>query len=239
VSGQPSGVTLDQATSAFGQVLRLDASHAAAPAAAELATAPSATQLAHDLVHAAQGTTSVATMSYEFFTGSAPTSAGMDYLVSPTGGNANNLNSAHYQDFNLENRYINFAVGLGKAGAGAASFQASYGDLDLFGATKQAYATIFGGTPSDAKVHALLDTVVDGHAETRADYFALYGGDGAAGIGTKAAMVGWLLAEAVKADVGAYAQSNDAFLTDVALHNAPFGVDIVGHYDQPGWVFAG
>jgi hypothetical protein len=196
-------------------------------------------QAVADVVHAAQATTSVATMSYEFFTGSAPTSAGMDYLVSPTGGNANNLNAAYYQDFNLENRYINFAVNLGKAGAGAAAFQASYGGLDLFGATKQAYATIFGAAPSDAKVHALLDPIVDGHAETRADYFAALGGDGTNGLGTKAAMVGWLLAEAEKADVGTYAQSNDAFLTDVALHNAPFGVDFVGHYAQAGWVFAG
>ncbi|HZZ31633.1 MAG TPA: hypothetical protein VFE10_06525 [Phenylobacterium sp.] len=46
-----------------------------------------------------------------------------------------------------------------------------------------------------------------------------------------------MLAEAEKADVGTYALSNDAFLTDVALHNAPFGVDLVGHYAQPGFVF--
>ena len=43
-------------------------------------------------------------------------------------------------------------------------------------------------------------------------------------------MVGWLLSEAVKADIGTYATANDAFLTDVGLHNAPFGVDIVGVY---------
>ncbi|HZZ31140.1 MAG TPA: alkaline metalloproteinase, partial [Phenylobacterium sp.] len=91
----------------------------------------------------------------------------------------------------------------------------------------------------DTKLHALLDptTVLNGQTFSRADYFAYYGGDGANGLGTKAAMVGWLLAEAEKADLGTYALSNDAFLTDVALHNAPFGVDLVGHYAQPGFVF--
>jgi serralysin len=163
----------------------------------------------------------------------------MDYLISPVGPNPNNLNSPYYQSFSLENRYINFAVNLGKVGAGNAGFTASYGALSLFDATRQAYLTIFGSTPSDTKLHALLDptTVLNGQTFTRADYFAYYGQDGSNGIGTKAAMVGWLLAEAVKADVGTYALSNDAFLTDVALHNAPFGVDLVGHYAQPSFVY--
>ena len=163
----------------------------------------------------------------------------MDYLVSPTGPNPNNLNSAYYQSFSLENRYINFAVDLGKLGAGEASFSATYGALSLFDATRLAYTTIFGGTPSDTKIDSLLDptTLLNGVTYTRADYFALYGGDGPNGLGTKAAMVGWLLAEAEKADVGTYALSNDAFLTDVALNNAPFGVDLVGHYSQPSFVF--
>ena len=72
---------------------------------------------------------------------------------------------------------------------------------------------------------------------SRPDDFACCGADGPNGLGTKAAMVGWLFAEAEKADVGTYALSNDAFLTDVALHNAPFGVDLVGHYGQPSFVF--
>jgi serralysin len=163
----------------------------------------------------------------------------MDFLVSPTGPNANNLNSAYYQSFSLENRYINFAVNLGKVGEGKTAFTAAYGALSLFEATRTAYAKIFGEAPSDTKLHALLDptTVLNGQTFTRADYFAYYGGDGANGIGTKAAMVGYLLAEAVKADVGTFALSNDAFLADVALHNAAFGVDLVGQYSQPSFVF--
>lgn len=188
---------------------------------------------------AARQTSSVATLAYEFFTGKAPSAGGMDYLVSPTGPNANNLNAAYYQDFSLENRYINFAVNLGKIGDGNANFTTKFGGLTIFEATRTAYATIFGEAPSDAKLHAILDptTVLNGQTFTRSDYFAYYGQDGVNGIGTKAAMVGYLLAEAVKADVGTYAKSNDAFLTDVALNNAPFGVDLVGVYSQPSFVF--
>ena len=80
-------------------------------------------------VQAADSTTSVATLAYEFFTGKIPGAAGLDYLVSPTGGNANNLNSTYYQTFNLENRYINFAVNLGKLGEGKDPFLAKYGGL--------------------------------------------------------------------------------------------------------------
>jgi serralysin len=177
---------------------------------------------------AAKTTTAVATLSYEFFTGKVPTEAGVDYLVSPTGPNANNLNSTYYQSFNLENRYINFAVNLGKNGEGQAAFAAKYGALSLVEATATAYQTIFGGAPSDAKVHALIDS--------RVDYFAAYGGDGPAGIGTKAAMVGWLLAEAVKADVGTYAKVGDAFMADLT-DGAAFAVDIVGVYNHPEYSY--
>ncbi len=191
------------------------------------------------IVRAASDSSSVATLAYQFFTGHVPSAGGMDYLISPTGQNPNNLNSLYYQKFSLENRYINFAVNLGKVGEGNAAFTAKYGGLTLFEATRAAYATIFGEAPSDAKLHAILDptTVLNGVTFTRSDYFAYYGQDGTNGIGAKAAMVGYLLAEAEKADVGVYAKSNDAFLMDVALHNAPFAVDLVGVYNQPGFVF--
>ena len=186
------------------------------------------------VVRAAGASTSVATLAYQFFTGKIPSLAGVDYLVSPTGPNPNNLNSAYYQTFNLENRYINFAVNLGKIGEGAAKFSADYGALSLFEATRKAYGAIFGGTPNDAKVHALIDS--------RVDYFAYYGGDGANGVGTKAAMVGWLLAEAQKADLGVMVRSNDAWLTDLADGMAPFAIDLLdpakGYY-KADFIFGG
>jgi serralysin len=233
-------------STAFSDVTRADpmatANYQLAIKVSQDLTAGAATlsQAVGQIVQSAMGTTSVATEAYQFFTGKIPTQAGIDYLVAPTGPNANNLNSPYYQDFNIENRYINFAVNLGKLGEGAASFQARYGALSLFDATRQAYATIFGATPTDAKLHAILDptVTVNGHSETRADYFAEYGGDGLNGIGTKAAMAGWLMAEGVKADVGMYAKSNDAFLTDLA-DGALFAVDIVGTYGHPEYAFGG
>jgi Ca2+-binding RTX toxin-like protein len=185
------------------------------------------------IIAGAGATTSVASLSYQFFTGKIPTEAGIDYLVSPTGPNPNNLNSAYYQSFNLENRYINFAVNLGKIGDGNAKFTADYGGLSLFDATKKAYAAIFGGTPTDEKTHALIDT--------RIDYFAYYGGDGANGIGAKAAMVGWLLAEAEKADLGVMVRSNDAWLADLTDGSAPFAINVLDPakgYWRADYIFA-
>ena len=82
-----------------------------------------------------------------------------------------------------------------------------------------------------AKVAALLSGGRDA-------YFASYGQDGLNGIGTKAAMVGWLLAEAEKSDLGLYAKADAAFLTDLA-DGAGYNVDLVGVYGRPDYVFAG
>ncbi|ATC32146.1 VCBS repeat-containing protein [Caulobacter vibrioides] len=188
-----------------------------------------------EIVKTADQTTSVATLSYLFFTGKIPSNLGVDYLVSPTGPNPNNLNSAYYQTFNLENRYINFAVNLGRDGEGKAAFQSAYGSLSLFDATKKAYAHIFGATPTDTKVANLLSGGRDA-------YFAAYGQDGLNGQGTKAAMVGWLLAEAEKADLGVMARANAAWLTDLADGAAPFAIDILAPpngYWKADFVFGG
>ena len=183
-------------------------------------------QVIQHAVQDADATTTVATLSYQFFTGKIPSQGGIDYLVSPTGGNAANLNSAYYQGFSLENRYINFAVNLGKFGDGRAGFEAAYGHKTLADTVKGAYTTIFGSAPTDAKVADLLNP--------RASYFASYGGDGPNGVGTKAAAVGWLLAEAAKADVGVYSRASDAFLADLS-DGATFGVDLIGVYGGVGF----
>ena len=164
----------------------------------------------------------------------------MDFLVAPNGPNPNNLNSPYYQSFSLENRYINFAVNLGKLGEGKDAFTAAFGTKTLFDSTRDAYTKIFGSTPTNAKISALLDPsfVLNGQTLTRAEYFAFYGQDGLNGIGTKAAMVGWLLGEAVKADIGTYAKSNDAFLLDLA-DGAAFSIDLVGTYGKPEFAFVG
>ncbi|WP_181242791.1 hypothetical protein [Caulobacter vibrioides] len=162
--------------------------------------------------------TSVASLSYSFFTGGTPSSVGFDYLISPTGPNPNNLNSSYYATFNVENRFINFAMNLGKVGEGATWFTANYGDMTTRQALIKAYTEIFATVPSDAKVDALLgDQVSNGQGGTfsRQAYFAAFSNDGLEGLGTKAAIVGWLLSVATKEGLGPYAAANDAFLADL------------------------
>jgi Ca2+-binding RTX toxin-like protein len=242
--GGGGGGTVDATiATAISHVLRLDGAHASL--GVDLTNRLNAGQITmQDAVNTvlsnAHQSTAVATLSYEFFTGKIPSEGGIDFLVSPTGPNTNNINSAYYQFFSMENRYMNFAVNLGKVGEGRANFESHFGGLSLFEATRSAYQTIFGEAPSDTKLHALLDPVsnLGGVNYTRAEYFAYYGGDGPNGIGTKAAMVGWLLSEAVKADVGLYAHADDRFLADLADANgATFAVDIVGAYSNAGDVF--
>lgn len=224
---------------AFSAILRAPVSAPSQEAGSKIVTdsllaGASQTKAIGAVIRAAGATTSVASLAYEFFTGKVPGEAGIDYLVSPTGPNANNLNSTYYQSFNLENRYINFAVNLGKVGEAKDAFAAKYGALSFVEATREAYKTIFGAAPTDAKIHAMIDS--------RVDYFAAYGGDGPNGVGTKAAMVGWLLAEAQKADLGVMVRSNDAWLTDLADGSAPFAIDILdpakGYY-KADFIFGG
>jgi len=218
--------TVVRLTNAFDNILRYspasDTDRAYVQGLADKVVSGEQTEAAalKTIVQLADASTAVATTSYAFFTGRTPSEGGMDYLLSPIGPNLANLNSAYYQSFNAENRYINFAVNLGRDGEGRAAFEAEYGGKSLFEATRAAYTKIFGAAPDDAKVHALIDT--------RVDYFGAYG---KTELGTKAAMVGWLLAEAMKADVGMYANASNAYLTDMA-DGAPFAVDLVGSYGR-------
>ncbi|BAT57581.1 S-layer protein [Variibacter gotjawalensis] len=185
------------------------------------------------IVDYADDGTSVANTAYQFFTGKTPTEAGVDYLVnSPDSINATDLNDAYYQHFNLENRAINFGVNLGKLGEGNAKFVADYGGLSLSQTVGKAYQEIFGVAADQNKINAILNDQVqnasgNGTTYARSEYFKYYGGDA---IGTKAALVGWLMTEAVKADVGAYAIANEHFLTDLADGKAQFNVNLIGTY---------
>jgi hypothetical protein len=157
-----------------------------------------------------RSTTSVAALSYGFMTGSSVTGNGLNYLISPTGGNPNNLNSDYYAKFSMENRYINFTVAIAKEPAANMKFVSDFAPLSLSESFKLAYGQIIGQTKTDAELQAIL-------TPERAAYFQAFGGDGANGLGTKAAMVGWLLAEAVKAHTGPWVTALDGFLRDLAL----------------------
>ena len=185
------------------------------------------------LYHLVDGSTSVAEISYAFFTGKTPTQAGLNYLVH-SAVNTTDLNDPYYAQFTTENRYINFANNLATGpGAGAAAFQANYGSLSLADATAQAYAAIFGTTAAADKISAILDAQVSnglGGTETRAQYLADITGGSA--ISQKAAVVGFLLADSVKEGFGLYQQADLHFLQDLAHGTAVFNVDLLAAYTQ-------
>jgi hypothetical protein len=226
----PGANTLVRLTNAFDNILRYspasDADRAYVQGLTDKVVSGQLTEAnaLKAIINLADASAAVATTSYQFFTGKAPGEGGLDFLLSPIGPNPTNLNSEYYAQFNTVNRYINFAVNLGKNGEGKDAFAAKYGALSLFDATREAYKTIFGATPADTKIHALIDS--------RTDYLASYGGDGANGIGTKAAMVGFLLAAAMTEDVGQFAGASNAYFADLA-DGAPFSVDLVGQYGKP------
>ena len=169
----------------------------------------------------AQATTQVAVMSYGFLANLSLGTAGLDYMVAATGANPNNLNSAYYAKFDTVNRYINFAVNLVKYGDGKQSFITEYGANGTSYATFQkAYLKLFGvEKPINDIVDLLSQDVPNGRGGTytRGEYFAELGGDGGNGLGTRAAMVGWLMAAAAQENKGPYVEAMRAYLADVAV----------------------
>jgi RsaA N-terminal domain len=173
------------------------------------------------IMDGAKTTTAVAVMTYGFIADLPLTTGGLDYLVSTTGGNPNNLNGAYYAKFDTTNRYINFAMNLAVQGEGRANFIAAYGEnASPINTFQKAYVKLFGVEKTLDEIQALLsEPVPDGRGGTygRFAYFEAIGGDGSFGIGTRAAMVGWLMAEAMKSGQGPYADAVRAYLNEVAV----------------------
>jgi len=187
-----------------------------------------------DLNKLVQGTTSVAVMTYEFFTGKTPTAAGLEYLLhAPNTVNANDLSDPYYTKFNVDNRYINFAINLASPqGQAHTWFETNYGALNFEQTITKAYKEIFGVTLTNDKMQHLLYDQVGGNM-TRLHYFELFAGSAE---GAKAGIIGWLLAAAVLENTGRYAAANTAFLNDFADGNAQLNVDLVGVYgDGHAW----
>lgn len=190
------------------------------------------------VLDSARATTEVAALSYGFFADLTLGTAGLDYLVSAGGPNPNNLNSAYYQSFNIENRYINFAVNLVKHGEAKQTFLERYGaEATIHETLRKAWQALFGeDKPLGEIVDLLSDEVPDGRGGlyTRGEYFVELGGDGGNGLGTRAAAVGWLLAEAAKAGAGPYVSAVDAFLADLAFDGRTTSVEVFLSLYGPG-----
>lgn len=228
--------TLAQLTTAYATITRTQPNAAQTLILTDLATRSTNGNITDAQAYAyvtsqAQSTTSVAALSYQFFTGKTPTAAGLDYLVNST-TNTSDLNDAYYQNFNLENRYINFSVNLGVNGEGRTAFAATYGSLSFADTVRVAYERIIGTAQAQQagiNVQASIDNIIGRQA-----YFASVAAAGAPAadrdLATKAAVIGYILAEATKANVGVYVQALNNFYADAVDGTANFNVDLTTSY---------
>ena len=185
------------------------------------------------VVNSGDADTAVAALNYQFFTGAAPTAAGLTYLVN-SANNATDLNDAYYARFNAENRYINFAINLGVVGDGAASFNTTYGRLTFAAAVDAAYDTIIG--PQYVEAQRLNAFAAKGDINSRLAYFTAVAKGSLPNatpaqldLAIKAAMVGYLMSEAMKADVGVYASAMNNFSSAVIDGTARYGGSLTAY----------
>ena len=198
-----------------------------------------------------QATFEVAESTYQFFTGGGLTQAGLNNLEGNAGsGNTQGLNTAYYSQFNTENRYYNFAINLASAGgAGNASFVASYGNLTFAQTVAAAYEQIVGSSNvGTANANAAIADIT-----SRQSFFVNVanqraggvdaGGSAGQNIALKAIVIGYILEEANKADVGTYAKAIDQLEAAVAASGSgaaitsPFGSNIITTFGTGGTGF--
>ena len=184
------------------------------------------------LINSADNDTAVATLSYQFHTSAGPSAAGLSFLVN-SAQNATDLNDPYYRTFNLENRYINFSTNLGVVGEGTAGFAATYGGLSFAQTVDVAYEKIIG--TSYATAAGINTTAAKADIVSRAAYFTALAKQGFStatqiDLAAKAGVVGYIMAEAMKADVGVYAAAMNRYSLGLIDGTAPYSRDILVAY---------
>lgn len=149
--------------------------------------------------------------TYQFFTHRVPLGQGFEFLID-SDLNPNDLNDPYYEQFNTENRYINFASNLGTAGEGAASFAAKFGALNFEQALKAAYLEIIGTELAGGALTFFLNA--QGFYESVAQARVVRDGVDLAAA-TKIVAIGSILNEAIKLGNGVYADAVEALVADL------------------------
>ena len=193
------------------------------------------------VVNSAQDDVQVAVQAYQFFTGTIPSTAGLDYLTN-SATNTQDLNDPYYAQFNLENRYINFAANLGVVGEGATAFSTTYGGLTFAQYVDVVYETIIGSAYAQTagiNVAAAKADIVARQAnfvQIATDRGLINASSTAAqrDIAVKAAVAGYLMAEGVKADVGIYAAGANNYVQALVNGTAVDGVNLLTTYSVQG-----
>ena len=196
------------------------------------------------MIHSALSTTDVAVQAYQFFTGQTPSKAGLDFLVN-SATNPSDLNDPYYAQFNDENRYINFAANLGLIGEGATAFKGTYGAMTFSAFVASIYETIIGSAyinsfvgNSGAAAAAIADVISRQAAftQTARDRGLITASSSATDIdiATKAAAVGYLMYEGVKANLGIYAAGANNFVSALIGGTAQYNVNLLTTYSVLG-----
>lgn len=193
------------------------------------------------------GTTAVAVETYQFFTGRAPSAAGLAYLVNST-TNTGDLNDAYYSKFAQENRFINFSINLATGtGEGAAAFAAAYTGVSYAQTVATAYDKIIGNSVAAAAGVDVAAAVAYLSRAENITYLTNFvkantGLTAAADIdlAVKAALIGEILNAATVSGLGAYAGSTAALISDLSdgslSTDAAGGVNILTAYPSAGAV---
>lgn len=169
--------------------------------------------------------------TYQYFTGFIPSAGGFEYLISSP-ANPVDLNDPYYDAFNTENRYINFASNLGTGAENSADFLAfldSYGYSEI---VELAYDEIVGFNYAESlgiNTADATDFFNDSYwfyADVAAERVVRPGVSH--DVATKIVLIGSMLNEAIKADVGRYADEVDSFVDDVVVTGSSpeFGNDL-------------
>lgn len=201
-------------------------------------------------------TTDVAVATYAFFaTGTAANpylgQPGLAFLINNPGtgfntsfyngtgtpnGQAASATNIGAGGFNTENRYFNAAINLAAnpAGQGFTSFQASYGGLTLAQTVSVAYEQIVGtstvGAAAAAAGIAAITASIPYFQQVASQRASTFNQD----LATKAIIIGYIIEEAQKADVGTLNGSVDQFKASLAAGNAIFGTNILTTYSPGG-----
>lgn len=192
-------------------------------------------------------TTAVVLATYQFFTGAAPSAAGLTYFLNSS-TNTNDLNDATglYGSFNQESRFINFSINLALGSSSAAQFAADYGSVTIGQTVATAYNKIIGnsvaqaaGVDVDAAVAWLSRqaniTALTSFVKANNPTFTAAQVD----LAVKAALIGQILNIAVTNNLGGYAEAINAAIKDysddgVLTGNTDAGINLIVAYPPTG-----
>ncbi len=192
-------------------------------------------------------TTAVVLATYQFFTGSAPSAAGLTYFLNSS-TNTNDLNDTGglYASFNQESRFINFSINLALGSSSAAQFATDYGSVTIAQTVSTAYNKIIGnsvaqaaGVDVDAAVAWLSRqsniTALTGFVRANNPTFTTAQVD----LAVKAALIGQILNIAVSNSLGGYAEAINAAIKDYSddgalTGNTDAGINLIVAYPPTG-----